>query len=223
MRDYDFMVELDGIIGSTTPLLRSLESSRETVIRRNREVVNNSSKAIEAVHAGNREMALRYIKGARSSLEEASGLVVESGESSLLGRVIQNGEGEYVEAILTYSFAFSESPKSLLEGMRISPVSIVWGILDFSGELRRLFLDSLMESEVASAKRALEAMKKIYSSLIAMDVRTSMISGFKKKLDLTRSQIERSTEDLILAARTNEAGEAPRGEGGQRSSVRREA
>ncbi len=204
MAEHDFMVELDGIIDSTTPNLRSLESSRETIIRRNREVINNSSKAIEAIHAGNRERSLEYIKGAKSHLMEAGDLVAESRDASLLGRVIQNGEGEYVEAVLTYSYAFSESPKDLLRNLNISPVSVVWGILDFSGELRRLFLDSLMKREALSAEKALGTMKKIFSSLVAIDIRTSMISGFKKKLDLLRSQIERSTEDLVLASRMNE-------------------
>ncbi|MFQ5711335.1 MAG: hypothetical protein ACE5GD_06100 [Candidatus Geothermarchaeales archaeon] len=199
MKREDFLTYIDGVVQEILPGLQSLESAREEVLKVNREIIFNSSKAIESVHAERFDEALQYLLRARSQLLGVEEDVERGKDVSLLRKILDSGQREFVEAVLTYSFACSVSPDDVFGEMELKPVSYVMGILDFAGELRRLFLDALIEGDFGAAETALKIMKRIYSALVGLDIRVSMLPGFKKRLDIVRNQIERSTENLYLS------------------------
>ena len=123
--------------------------------------------------------------------------------SYLTGNILLQSEQEYVEAVLTYSYVFDKDINSFLQDLNIASAAIITGILDFSGEVRRLLLNALMEEDYDKALECLNTMRYIYGKMIAIDIRTSLIQGFKKKLDQLRIQIERSIEQLHLSFETN--------------------
>lgn len=199
MREEGFLAFIDGVIQKNLPVLHRIESIREEVIQVNRRIIFESSKAIESVHAKKFDEALQYIERAKLRLIKTREELGKEDASSLLDKMLESGEREFFEAALTYSFARSAPPGEILGEIDIKPIPLIMGIVDFTGELRRIFLDALVEGELHTAEESLRTIRHIYSTLIGLDVRVSMLPGFRKRLDIIRSQMERSTENLHLS------------------------
>lgn len=184
--------------------LREYEAKREDVIQQNRRVVTLCSRAIESCHAGEPSRALESIQEAREILSEALRQVTSFDTPTDLNRSIQNAEREFVEASVTYAYFAGNSPTQFTEGLPINLISKVLGVFEFTGELRRLMLQSLVDDDHEDAEEALESMKAAYDAILTMDARTSLIPNYKRRLDTLRSQIEKSTETLAYHQRSNE-------------------
>ena len=75
-----------------------------------------------------------------------------------------------------------------------------------------------MEEDYDRALECLNTMRYIYGKMVAIDIRTSLIQGFKKKLDQLRIQIERSIEQLHLSFETNKLTDLLQKKHGKKSS-----
>ena len=194
---------IDILLNASLPSLKKLEGERELILQYSRELINICSKTIESAHTGGKEKAINYLNQAKIILKKAKDISNNVEGSYLTGNILLQSEQEYVEAVLTYSYVFDKDINSFLQGLNITSAAIITGILDFSGEVRRLLLNALMEEDYDRALECLNTMRYIYGKMVAIDIRTSLIQGFKKKLDQLRIQIERSIEQLHLSFETN--------------------
>ena len=194
---------IDVLLNSSLPSLKKLEGERELILQYSREIINICSKTIESSHTGDKEKAINYLNQAKIMLKKAKDISNDVEGSYLTGNILLQSEQEYVEAVLTYSYVFDKDINSFLQDLNITSAAIITGILDFSGEIRRLLLNALMEEDYDRALECLNTMRYIYGKMVAIDIRTSLIQGFKKKLDQLRIQIERSIEQLHLSFETN--------------------
>ncbi|RLG60839.1 hypothetical protein DRN86_01495 [Candidatus Geothermarchaeota archaeon] len=195
--------ELREIIRISSIDLRRFEDSREEILRLNREIISCSARSIEASRRRERERASEHLSKAMKALKECY-KIAEGRAQGKLRNLLVEGEKEFIEAVLTYSYVFDENYLKAIKELNASPFSIILGIFDFTGELRRIFVDKLLEGEFDDAKRIVQLLRTVYSEMIYGDIRSSIIPGFKRRIDVLRNQIERCVEDLNFSLRIRE-------------------
>ena len=180
--------------------LSEVETLKDIVIKGNRDVISSCSKAIDAARIGERGKAEEELLRAINGYESLRKRLAESelGEEHLF-KLILEAEREVVEAYLFYLYVFGSAPP--LDLSSLSPEGIVRGFLDFTGELRRLFLEKLIKDDLRGARESLELMKEVYSMISSSGIHLSTFGDLKRRLDILRSQIEKSLEDLNVAMR----------------------
>ncbi len=78
--------------------------------------------------------------------------------------------------------------------------SLVTGLADAIGELRRYTLSKLVEGNFSEAERLMRLMEEMYSKLIPLTaLPDKLVPGLRHKLDVARAAIERTKSDYIAA------------------------
>lgn len=195
------LAELRELVNRISLQIRKVEEAKDELLRLNRELTALSSRSIEASRRGNEKEARALLEKSGTIFRRCREILasVKFGER-LLSRVL-DGERELVEAILTYSFVFGKYPEGIADLDEFDPETLITGLLDFTGELRRIFLESLIEDDLKRANEVMELMRETYSAVSSSDIRMSTVAGMKRRLDILRGQIERGLGDLNLAVR----------------------
>jgi len=143
---------------------------------------------------------------AKQLLKEASELLTKLDEISknhpelIYSGLVNAAFEEHVEAHTLLTLIKEErfiSPEEL----NVPSVSYVLGLSDVIGELRRRTLDSLRKGDVETAEKCMQTMEQIYVELTAMDDAYFLVSGLRRKCDVTRRVIEATRGDLTIEAR----------------------
>lgn len=190
---------LKEIIRECSSFLRIYEEKREEVMKLNREIISYSARCTEASKRGEREKAMKYLEEAKKRVRRCHKIISEVKQGEKLYSLISEGEKELVEAILTYSYVFNEPYGEILT--HLNPFSIILGIMDFSGELRRIFIEMITNDDFEEAEKTVNLLKEIYLNIIYEDLRLSVVPGFKRRLDILRNQIEKCMENLNFSRR----------------------
>ncbi|MEM3519185.1 MAG: hypothetical protein QW179_04065 [Candidatus Hadarchaeales archaeon] len=163
------------------------------------KVVRNSSRAIAALHRGEKDSFKRFFSLAKKNLKNLEKLVEKEPEISSSGSVF-SARQEVAEAALL---------AGILDGGKLLPpeeIGVAYGpylaaLADVAGELRRVILDSLRRNQVDVAKKMLETMEKIAEIMMEFDYADSVIPGMKKRQDFVRQILEKSRGDVTVAIR----------------------
>ncbi|MEM2192141.1 MAG: hypothetical protein QXG38_00820 [Candidatus Hadarchaeales archaeon] len=163
------------------------------------KVVRNSSRAIAALHRGEKDSFKRFFSLAKKNLKNLEKLVKKEPEISSSGSVF-SARQEVAEAALL---------AEILDGGKLLPpeeIGVAYGpylaaLADVAGELRRVILDSLRKNQVDVAKKMLETMEKIAEIMMEFDYADSVIPGMKKRQDFVRQILEKSRGDVTVAIR----------------------
>lgn len=172
---------------------------REKLNHLSARVVRNSSKAIAAIHRGDRKSFQRFLSLANGHLETLEKLVEGEPELSSSGRVF-SARQELAEAVIFAKIVDGRplaSPKQV--GVPYTPY--LAALADVAGELRRAVLDAIRKNEVKRAEEMLEKMEEISEILMEFDYVDSVIPGIKRRQDIVRQLVERTRGDLTLALR----------------------
>ena len=189
--------EMEKIAG----VLKRIEEDKDEILKLVREIIACSSRSIEASKRGDEEKAEMYLEKARSNLMKCYEIIKQNNYGYKLLNIIADGEKEFVEAAFTFSLMFDKNYWEMLKDLEIDPYSKLLGILEFSGEVRRIFIEKLLEEETQEARKLIDLLDKIYQEIVCRDIRYSLIPGLKRRLDILRNQIEKCLEDLNLALR----------------------
>jgi translin len=106
---------------------------------------------------------------------------------------------ELVEALVFYEIV--KKKKLSIPELDVQPSSILTGLADAAGELRRYTLDLLRKSMFEEAEEMMEFIEKIYSSLVTFSYPDRIVPGLKGKIDMVRFALERTKSDFISARR----------------------
>lgn len=179
-----------------------LERRREEIIRLNREILNHSVNANYYLLRGNYSDGLKEVQLANDAMEIAKNLIESSHEDRMyLQKILHEGIREYVENMLLYLYLVPNSKisvESLDSLISFGTPSIIEGIFDFIGELRRVYVELLIRGELAKAREVLNDMRFIYEGLMRLQVKNFYVPSFKRRLDILKSQIDKSLEDYLL-------------------------
>ena len=189
---------LQEIIRRVTEHLRALEEAKDRVYPKARKARTLSKQSILMLHNGEAGEAKRLISDASSLLTEAS-RVGEAFPSIKMSETLVAAQQEYAEAAILHSL-LTEKRYPTPEELGVEANDYILGLADVPGELRRGALDSLREGDVETAESILEAMEMIYLSLVEAEEVSMMLKGMRRKLDVTRSVIERTRAEITAEA-----------------------
>ncbi len=173
--------------------LEEVEKAREELLKLVREMRINSTKTIAAIHSG--ENYEEYLKKA---LEILDAVLEYKKFPEIYYSITHDAMQELVEAVAFVNFV---NNKSCLDvDLPVEASSLITGLADVIGELRRYALSQLVKGSFEEAERAMGEMEKIYYELISFTtLPDKLVPGLRHKLDVGRSCIERTKSDYIAA------------------------
>ncbi|MBI5000642.1 MAG: haloacid dehalogenase [Euryarchaeota archaeon] len=190
-------MKLDHIAKEIRGTLDAKEAVREQALRISRELVRASGAAVHAIHK--RQSPAQPLKEAGRLLKKLNAVIEGYPELEHAGYV-ESAFQEYSEALLFLAISKGR-PLPLPSALGITPSAYLLGVGDVIGEVRRLFLDSIIGHDVKRARDLLATMDELYHFLMGFDY-PSALSDVRRKQDVARSLLERSRGELAIAVRT---------------------
>ena len=158
---------------------------REHIIKISRDLVRCSGRVISSVLVDNIDDARRELKNCNSLLED---LIKHYSEAPDLVRgIATQAFTEYCEALFLLNMYVRELNECINQ---IPPESVILGILDLTGEMRRIAIKSLGEWDLDTSREIIDLMKTIYSTLSPQDYPDAIAPGYRHKIDVLRRNIE---------------------------------
>ena len=184
---------------------QDLDEKREFLIKINRELLRTSTSAIFHIQRNEWKLSMKKLRKARKLVTNILHIISSSPSlyHQYLLKVVHEGLREYVEALLLHEYISNTELKLKSSKLRtlakIFPSAVIDGIFDFVGELRRLFLERLINNEIDDAKKIVSDIQVIYELLMKLDIKNYYISAYKRKVDGIRLILDKSLEDLYIA------------------------
>jgi translin len=172
-------------LGIFSDQMKQLEISRETLIKETREVISLCSKAIILLHSDKNSEA--------GALLEKSSLLIKNLKNYVifdLDRYLWPAEQEYVEAFILKEIVDRKPILSSFEKLHVSLNAYVTGLLDCIGEIKRMIYDHLRKNNFDFSISLFEIMQSIYDLIYPFAFYDNIVSGIRKKLDVSKRIIE---------------------------------
>jgi translin len=165
--------------------MKQLETSRETLIKETREIISKCSKAIILLHG-------ERVGEAETLLDNAASLIEKLRDYAIcdLDRYLWPAEQEYVEAFVLKEIVERKAFLSGHEKLNVSLNAYVSGLLDCTGEIKRMIYDNLRKDNYDFSLSLFDVMQSIYSLIYPFSFYDNIIPGIRKKLDVSKRLME---------------------------------
>jgi translin len=167
---------------------------RDYLLAEFRKVLKATRESIAAIHRDELDKAETKLSNAKALLVAAHKELAKIPGLPITG-LVQNAEGEVVEAALLLAFRKEESFVGP-EEIGVGEIGYLLGLGDLVGELRRATIDALTKNNLRLAKKAFSQMEEIYSMLLAFDFPNALTPGVRAKTDVARRLVERTRADI---------------------------
>ena len=165
--------------------LKQVESSREKLIKENREIISFCSKAIILLHSNNLKDATDMISKALDLIRDLRKFVISD-----LDRYLWPAEQEYVEACILKEIVEKKRSISSHLDLDVSLNAYLMGLLDCIGEIKRMIYDNLRRNDFETSLSLFAIMQSFYDSIYPFSIYDNILSGVRKKLDVGKRIIE---------------------------------
>lgn len=165
--------------------LKQIESSREKLIKENREIIAYCSKAIILLHSNNINDATNLINNAFNLIKDLREFVISD-----LDRYLWPAEQEYFEACILKE---NDEKKPFISNhidLDVSLNAYLTGLLDCIGEIKRMIYDNLRRNDFDTSLSLFTIMQSFYDYIYPFSFYDNIISGVRKKLDVGKRIIE---------------------------------
>ena len=169
-------------------------AARELALKNCRLIIQGSSKAIRALHRGERDTAVELMGQVRQLIAEAEAPLSEHQDIYHAG-FFYDAVKEYAEAETTAAL-LAGTPLPLPSDLGVHSVPYLKGLGEAVGEMRRRLLDQLRTGRLDDAEATFSDMETIHDLLTSLDYPDGMTRGLRRTTDIARSLIERSRADL---------------------------
>jgi predicted translin family RNA/ssDNA-binding protein len=170
----------------------SFDDNRETTIKKSRDILKLSKQVIYAVHRGELKEASKLISKIEAEKKKADAIVAGNSKLESIG-AYRVAIGEYVEAMLYYSFI--KSKKILTHKfLKVSTEHYLFGLIDLTGELGRKAVQLAGKGNFKEVAAIRDAVSEIYGALLKFDFRDS---DMRRKFDSVKYDLKK-LEDLVL-------------------------
>ena len=169
-------------------------NARELALKNCRRIIQGSSKAIRALHRGERAVAEELLVEVRTLIAEAQAPLTDHQDIYHAG-FFYDAVKEYAEAEATAALLAGD-PLPLPADLSMHSVPYLKGLGEAVGELRRRLLDQLRTGRLAEAEGTFADMEAVHDLLTSLDYPDGMTRGLRRTTDVARSLIERSRADL---------------------------
>jgi translin len=187
---------LDAIAVQLRTELEAINAAREEALKACREVIQFSSRAIRAVHRGEREAARELAQQARERVHFVKGKLHAYAALYWAGYV-HDSQKEYVEAEAMLAIVGGD-PLPSPEALGVEPAAYLNGMAEAASESRRYVLDCLRLGDMERAEATLKIMDDIYYELVTFDFPDAITGGLRRTTDSLRAVLERTRGDLTL-------------------------
>ena len=178
--------------------LEKTNSSREFLIKNNREVIINCSQAIIAIHKNDLNSAKLKIKKAKMLLAK-----LKQKANGDLKRYVLTPEQELVEAVALLSIIEGKQIPSY-KSIKVSGESYILGLLDCIGELKRQVIDQIRIGNSKNAEKLFDVMESWYLMLYPFATFDKIVKESRRKLDVNRMLVEETRLVLTEEIRRQE-------------------
>ena len=165
--------------------LKQIESSREKLIKENREIIAYCSKAIILLHSNNINDATNLINNAFNLIKDLREFVISD-----LDRYLWPAEQEYVEAFILKEIVEKKPFISNHIDLDVSLNAYLTGLLDCIGEIKRMIYDNLRRNDFDTSLSLFTIMQSFYDYIYPFSFYDNIIPGVRKKLDVGKRIIE---------------------------------
>ena len=165
--------------------LKQIESSREKLIKENREIIAYCSKAIILLHSNNINDATNLINNAFNLIKDLREFVISD-----LDRYLWPAEQEYVEASILKEIVEKKPFISNHIDLDVSLNAYLTGLLDCIGEIKRMIYDNLRRNDFDTSLSLFTIMQSFYDYIYPFSFYDNIIPGVRKKLDVGKRIIE---------------------------------
>ena len=184
----DYSVSFENVQNSLNSLsgqMKELEQRREALIKETREVISLCSKAIILLHGDKVKDSETLLNSASSSIKKLKDYVICD-----LDRYLWPAEQEYVEAYVLKEIVERKSYLSGHDELNVSLNAYVTGLLDCTGEIKRMIYDNLKKNNHGYSLSLFEIMQSIYNLVYPFSFYDNLIPGIRKKLDVSKRMME---------------------------------
>ena len=188
---------LSDLTAGMLAIFESKDRAREETLRLSRGLVRNCSIAIRCMHRGELTEAERLLTEAKSTLGKIQKLLRDHQDIRYAG-FVNDAEQELAEANFIYSL-ISGCDIPAYDEIGVDMINYLSGLGDATGELRRHILDLIRIGKPEEGEYFLEVMEEIHSTLMLFDYPDAITRGLRRKSDLARSMLERTSGDLTNA------------------------
>ncbi|MHA1132312.1 MAG: haloacid dehalogenase [Candidatus Helarchaeota archaeon] len=172
------------------------DNLRESTLKLSRNAIRLSQQAVRATHKGEFNRAKNILKEIRNLNDEVEQNLRSSAPHLYSKGYVVSMQQEFVEASLFLALVKGETNVPDPETLRVSKYAYIQGLGDLIGELRRKIIDSMRSEDFQQAGKYLGFMEEVYNALILLDFPEGLIPGIRRKIDVGRSLIERTKNDL---------------------------
>ena len=165
--------------------LKQVETSREKLIKENREIISCCSKAIVLLHGNNLKDATDMISKALELIQDLRKYVISD-----LDRYLWPAEQEYVEACILKEIVEKKPFISSHLDLNVSMNAYLTGLLDCIGEIKRMIYDNLRRNDFETSLSLFVIMQSFYDSIYPFSFYDNILPGVRKKLDVGKRIIE---------------------------------
>ncbi|MEJ7640771.1 MAG: RNA-binding protein [Candidatus Nitrosocosmicus sp.] len=184
--DYNVGFEnVQNSLNSLSSQMKQLEQRREALIKETREVISLCSKAIILLHGDKVKDSEALLNTASSSIKKLKDYVICD-----LDRYLWPAEQEYVEAYVLKEIVERKSFLSGHDELNVSLNAYVTGLLDCTGEIKRMIYDNLRKNNHGYSLSLFEIMQSIYNLVYPFSIYDNLIPGIRKKLDVSKRMME---------------------------------
>ncbi len=184
----DYSVSFENVQNSLNSLssqMKELEQRREALIKETREVISLCSKAIILLHGDKVKDSETLLNSASASIKKLKDYVICD-----LDRYLWPAEQEYVEAYVLKEIVERKSSLSGHDELNVSLNAYVTGLLDCTGEIKRMIYDNLRKNNHGYSLSLFEIMQSIYNLVYPFSFYDNLIPGIRKKLDVSKRMME---------------------------------
>ncbi|MGC9009024.1 MAG: hypothetical protein ACP5I7_00205 [Sulfolobales archaeon] len=181
----EYKKELIEILRKKMSELDKRDLARERIIKISRDLVRCSGKVVSNILVNNVDDAKKELRICNDLLKDLMKHYSEAPD--LVRGIASQALTEYCEAAFLLKM-YTEDVDEY--STQIPPESIVLGILDLTGEMRRIAIKLLGEWDLDTAREIIDLMKTIYLTLSPQDYPDAIAPGFRHKIDVLRRNIE---------------------------------
>ena len=183
-----------GAVADAAKRLSELEMKRNKAMESSRIITRKTKNMIHAIHV--RDDYAAIADDIRKDVDELNDYLKDELSVYYLG-VVQDALGEYAEAFIFASVVERKDVPSC-DSLGITPQAWLMGLADSIGEMRRMILAYLLDSDLENARYLFERMDSIGDDVLSFDVPDAIVP-VRRKQDVARSIIEKTRSDITNA------------------------
>ncbi len=192
------MEELSATVNEVIEKMTQIEKARNLAISDSRNIIRSTKRVIHSIHIGKKDEEEIEIMTSLMSQMLSS---LQNEPDILYGNAVEDAMMEYSEALLLCAVVDGKELPSYKD-LKITPQAWAMGLADCLGEMRRILLKDLMNSDIKTAEKIFLQMEEISDVIMMFDVPDAILP-IRRKQDITRGIIERTRSDITNAVVMN--------------------